>query len=35
MPSAGIIIAGTKFEFGLDGRSALTLIDEVSPPDSH
>ncbi len=31
--SRGIIIADTKFEFGLDGRS-LILIDEVLTPDS-
>jgi phosphoribosylaminoimidazole-succinocarboxamide synthase len=30
----GIIIADTKFEFGLDGRGTLTLIDEVLTPDS-
>jgi phosphoribosylaminoimidazole-succinocarboxamide synthase len=32
--SRGIIIADTKFEFGLDARGALTLIDEVLTPDS-
>ncbi|MBS3953078.1 MAG: phosphoribosylaminoimidazolesuccinocarboxamide synthase [Methylomicrobium sp.] len=30
----GIIIADTKFEFGLDERGALHLIDEVLTPDS-
>jgi phosphoribosylaminoimidazole-succinocarboxamide synthase len=30
----GIIIADTKFEFGLDGESRLYLIDEVLTPDS-
>ncbi len=30
----GIIIADTKFEFGLDEDGALTLIDEVLTPDS-
>ena len=30
----GIIIADTKFEFGLDEQGALTLIDEVLTPDS-
>ncbi|MBI1723508.1 MAG: phosphoribosylaminoimidazolesuccinocarboxamide synthase [Gemmatimonadetes bacterium] len=30
----GIIIADTKFEFGLDGRGRLLLIDEVLTPDS-
>jgi phosphoribosylaminoimidazole-succinocarboxamide synthase len=30
----GIIIADTKFEFGLDKNSELTLIDEVLTPDS-
>lgn len=30
----GIIIADTKFEFGLDEKGALTLIDEVLTPDS-
>jgi phosphoribosylaminoimidazole-succinocarboxamide synthase len=30
----GIIIADTKFEFGLDERDALTLMDEVLTPDS-
>ena len=30
----GIIIADTKFEFGLDEDGTLTLIDEVLTPDS-
>ncbi len=30
----GIIIADTKFEFGLDADGRLTLIDEVLTPDS-
>ncbi len=30
----GIIIADTKFEFGLDEKGSLTLIDEVLTPDS-
>ena len=30
----GIIIADTKFEFGLDDRGTLTLMDEVLTPDS-
>ena len=30
----GIIIADTKFEFGLDGTGRLLLIDEVLTPDS-
>ena len=30
----GIIIADTKFEFGLDANGVLTLIDEVLTPDS-
>jgi phosphoribosylaminoimidazole-succinocarboxamide synthase len=30
----GIIIADTKFEFGLDGAGQLYLIDEVLTPDS-
>ncbi len=30
----GIIIADTKFEFGLDDNGVLTLIDEVLTPDS-
>ena len=32
--SRGIIIADTKFEFGLDSGGALTLVDEVLTPDS-
>ena len=32
--SQGIIIADTKFEFGLDADGALTLMDEVLTPDS-
>jgi len=32
--SRGIIIADTKFEFGIDERGGLTLIDEVLTPDS-
>ncbi len=32
--SRGIIIADTKFEFGLDDKNQLTLIDEVLTPDS-
>jgi phosphoribosylaminoimidazole-succinocarboxamide synthase len=30
----GIIIADTKFEFGVDPQGRLTLIDEVLTPDS-
>ena len=30
----GIIIADTKFEFGVDGAGALHLIDEILTPDS-
>ena len=30
----GILIADTKFEFGLDGEGRLTLIDEALTPDS-
>jgi phosphoribosylaminoimidazole-succinocarboxamide synthase len=30
----GIIIADTKFEFGLDEKGVLTLMDEVLTPDS-
>lgn len=30
----GIIIADTKFEFGLDANGALVLMDEVLTPDS-
>jgi phosphoribosylaminoimidazole-succinocarboxamide synthase len=32
--SRGIIIADTKFEFGLDEAGELTLMDEVLTPDS-
>jgi phosphoribosylaminoimidazole-succinocarboxamide synthase len=32
--SRGIIIADTKFEFGLDEKGGLYLIDEVLTPDS-
>ena len=32
--SRGIIIADTKFEFGVDEAGTLTLIDEVLTPDS-
>lgn len=32
--SKGIIIADTKFEFGLDERGTLTLMDEALTPDS-
>jgi phosphoribosylaminoimidazole-succinocarboxamide synthase len=32
--SKGIMIADTKFEFGLDGDGALYLMDEVLTPDS-
>ncbi len=32
--SRGIIIADTKFEFGLDDAGTLFLIDEVMTPDS-
>jgi phosphoribosylaminoimidazole-succinocarboxamide synthase len=32
--SKGIIIADTKFEFGLDRQGTLTLMDEVLTPDS-
>jgi phosphoribosylaminoimidazole-succinocarboxamide synthase len=32
--SRGIIIADTKFEFGLDESGTLTLIDEALTPDS-
>jgi phosphoribosylaminoimidazole-succinocarboxamide synthase len=31
---AGIIIADTKFEFGLDSDGTLTLMDEILTPDS-
>jgi phosphoribosylaminoimidazole-succinocarboxamide synthase len=30
----GIVIADTKFEFGLDDQGQLTLMDEVLTPDS-
>ena len=30
----GIVIADTKFEFGVDGEGALVLIDEILTPDS-
>jgi phosphoribosylaminoimidazole-succinocarboxamide synthase len=30
----GIIIADTKFEFGLDSDGTLALMDEVLTPDS-
>lgn len=30
----GIIVADTKFEFGIDARGELTLADEVFTPDS-
>jgi phosphoribosylaminoimidazole-succinocarboxamide synthase len=30
----GILIADTKFEFGLDERGTLTLMDEALTPDS-
>ncbi|MBL8329386.1 MAG: phosphoribosylaminoimidazolesuccinocarboxamide synthase [Rubrivivax sp.] len=30
----GIVIADTKFEFGLDGQGRLRLMDEVLTPDS-
>jgi phosphoribosylaminoimidazole-succinocarboxamide synthase len=32
--SRGIVIADTKFEFGLDAEGRLTLMDEVLTPDS-
>ncbi|MGL6110913.1 MAG: phosphoribosylaminoimidazolesuccinocarboxamide synthase [Rubrivivax sp.] len=32
--SKGIIIADTKFEFGLDDDGTLTLMDEILTPDS-
>lgn len=32
--SKGIIIADTKFEFGLDEKGTLVLIDEILSPDS-
>jgi phosphoribosylaminoimidazole-succinocarboxamide synthase len=32
--SRGIIIADSKFEFGLDESGVLTLMDEILTPDS-
>jgi phosphoribosylaminoimidazole-succinocarboxamide synthase len=32
--SRGIIIADTKFEFGVDEENQLILIDEILTPDS-
>lgn len=32
--TCGILIADTKFEFGLDEKGGLTLMDEVLTPDS-
>jgi phosphoribosylaminoimidazole-succinocarboxamide synthase len=32
--SKGMIIADTKFEFGLDSNGTLTLMDEILTPDS-
>jgi phosphoribosylaminoimidazole-succinocarboxamide synthase len=32
--TCGIILADTKFEFGLTGEGELLLIDEVMTPDS-
>ena len=32
--SRGVIIADTKFEFGLDSENKLTLMDEILTPDS-
>lgn len=32
--SAGLILADTKYEFGLDKKGKLTLIDEIHTPDS-
>ncbi|MCR4324527.1 MAG: phosphoribosylaminoimidazolesuccinocarboxamide synthase [Candidatus Curtissbacteria bacterium] len=32
--NAGFILADTKYEFGLDKRGKLTLIDEIHTPDS-
>lgn len=34
MEKKGIILADTKFEFGLDGSGGLVLVDEVLTPDS-
>ena len=31
---AGFILADTKYEFGLDRKGSLTLIDEIHTPDS-
>ncbi|MBI2599932.1 phosphoribosylaminoimidazolesuccinocarboxamide synthase [Candidatus Daviesbacteria bacterium] len=31
---AGIILVDTKYEFGLDKKGSLTLIDEIHTPDS-
>ncbi|MBI3459022.1 phosphoribosylaminoimidazolesuccinocarboxamide synthase [Candidatus Azambacteria bacterium] len=31
---AGLILADTKYEFGLDSEGVLTLIDEIHTPDS-
>ena len=31
---AGIILVDTKYEFGLDDKGKLTLIDEIHTPDS-
>ena len=31
---AGLILADTKYEFGLDGEGELILIDEIHTPDS-
>ncbi len=33
-PSRGIIIADTKFEFGLDADGSVVLMDEILTPDS-
>ena len=34
MAEKGIILADTKFEFGLDDKGGLVLVDEVLTPDS-
>lgn len=34
MATKGIILADTKFEFGLDDQGGLVLVDEVLTPDS-
>lgn len=34
MKKAGIILADTKFEFGLDTDGSLVLVDEILTPDS-